>query len=82
MSMMITDECINCDVCLPECPTTPSPRAMRFTSSIPTNAPNASATSIRRSVLKCAGRLYSAEPDYVETKEQLQASFCAFPLEK
>jgi len=58
MALLITDECINCDVCEPSARTAPSRRATRSTSSIRISAPSASATTTPRSASRSAGRLH------------------------
>ena len=52
-------QCINCDVCEPECPNRRSAWARRSTRSIPAAAPSASATSTSRSACRSAGRVHS-----------------------
>jgi NAD-dependent dihydropyrimidine dehydrogenase PreA subunit len=55
MALMITDECINCDVCEPECPNQAISMGEEFYEIDPTSvAPNASATSPSRSACRSA----------------------------
>ena len=54
MALMITDECINCDVCEPECPNDAISMGPEFYLIDPAAAPNASATSTSRSACRSA----------------------------
>ena len=54
MALMITDECINCDVCEPECPNQAIYLGKEITKSTRTNAPNAWAISMSRSACRFA----------------------------
>ena len=54
MALMITDECINCDVCEPECPNEAISLGPEFYVIDPRRAPSASATSTSRSACRCA----------------------------
>jgi len=52
MSLIITDECINCDVCEPECPNDAISQGDTIYVIDPKNVPNVSAITTRRSVWK------------------------------
>ena len=49
MALIITDECINCDVCEPECPNDAISQGEEIYVIDPTSAPSASATTPNRS---------------------------------
>lgn len=53
MALMITDECINCDVCEPECPNGAISMGPEIYVIDPASAPSASATSTHRSASRC-----------------------------
>jgi ferredoxin len=68
MALMITDECINCDVCEPECPNSAISQGPEIYVIDPGNAPNASATSISRNASRSArSTAFPVNPDRVET---------------
>ena len=76
MSMMITDECINCDVCLPECPND----AISQGDEIYIIDPNKCTECVGhfdtpQCVEVCPVDCIPLNPDYLETKEQLQEKF-------
>ena len=54
MALMITDECINCDVCEPECPNGAISQGVEIYVIDPGSAPSASGTSTRRSASRSA----------------------------
>jgi len=54
MALMITDECINCDVCEPECPNNAIFQGEEIYQIDPDNAPSASATTTGRNARKSA----------------------------
>ena len=54
MALMITDECINCDVCEPECPNDAISQGPEIYVIDPRSAPSASGTSTRRSASRSA----------------------------
>ncbi|BBI53193.1 hypothetical protein HORIV_56140 [Vreelandella olivaria] len=54
MALMITDECINCDVCEPECPNDAISPVRRSTSSTLIYALNVSATTMSPSASRSA----------------------------
>ena len=53
MALLITDECINCDVCEPECPNQAIYMGKDIYEIDPNNALNASATLTNRSAYRC-----------------------------
>ena len=76
MALMITDECINCDVCEPECPN----GAISQGEDIYVIDPNKRTECVGhfdtpqcREV--CPVDCIPVNPDYVETKEQLMAKY-------
>ena len=77
MSLMITDECINCDVCEPECPNEAISQGDETYQINPSNVPSASVTTIRRSASKVvSGRLHSERPEQTSSrKEQLWVKY-------
>ncbi len=54
MALLITDECINCDVCEPECPNDAIYMGPEIYEIDPKNVPNVSGILMRRSVCRSA----------------------------
>lgn len=54
MALMITDECINCDVCEPECPNDAITWGWKFMKLIPTSALNVWGITTPLNAVKCA----------------------------
>ena len=54
MALLITDECINCDVCEPECPNQAISMGPEIYGSTRRAAPSASAISTRRNASRSA----------------------------
>jgi ferredoxin len=76
MALMITDECINCDVCEPECPND----AIYQGESIYEIDPNLCTECVGhydkpQCQKVCPIDCIPFNPDMVETKEQLQAKY-------
>ena len=72
MALLITDECINCDVCEPECPNQAISMGPEIYVIDPRAAPNASATSTSRSACRSARSTASRSTRaHVETTETL-----------
>jgi ferredoxin len=76
MALMITDECINCDVCEPECPND----AISQGDTIYVIDPNKCTECVGhydtpQCVVVCPVDCIPFNPDVVETKEQLQAKY-------
>ncbi|GAB4345704.1 MAG: YfhL family 4Fe-4S dicluster ferredoxin [Gammaproteobacteria bacterium] len=76
MALMITDECINCDVCEPECPN----GAISQGDEIYVIDPNLCTECVGhfdepQCIEVCPVDCIIPNPDYEETKEELQAKF-------
>ena len=76
MSLFITDECINCDVCEPECPN----NAITQGEEIYEIAPDLCTECVGhfdepQCVEVCPVDCIPEDPDNVETKEQLQGKY-------
>ncbi len=76
MALMITDECINCDVCEPECPN----EAISQGDSIYVIDPNKCTECVGhydtpQCVEVCPVDCILTNPAHVESKEQLQAKY-------
>jgi ferredoxin len=76
MSLFITDECINCDVCEPECPN----NAITQGEEIYEIAPDLCTECVGhfdepQCVEVCPVDCIPGDPDNVETKEQLQGKY-------
>ena len=76
MSLMITDECINCDVCEPECPNGAISQGEEFYQidvNLCTECVGHFETS--QCVEVCPVDCIPLHPDYPESKEQLMAKY-------
>ncbi|MEM7406085.1 MAG: YfhL family 4Fe-4S dicluster ferredoxin [Pseudomonadota bacterium] len=76
MALMITDQCINCDVCEPECPNDaiyPGEEIYEIDPSRCTECVGHFETS--QCVEVCPVECIPLNPQYVETEEQLLAKF-------
>ncbi len=76
MALMITDECINCDVCEPECPN----NAISAGDEIYVIAPNRCTECVGhydepQCVSVCPVDCIPLDPDHKESKEQLQLKY-------
>ena len=76
MALMITDECINCDVCEPECPND----AITQGDTIYEIDPNKCTECVGhydtpQCVVVCPVDCIPMNPEVVESKEQLQAKY-------
>lgn len=76
MALIITDECINCDVCEPECPN----EAISQGESIYVIDPNKCTECVGhfdepQCVKVCPVECIPKDPDHVETREQLQQKY-------
>ena len=76
MSLFITDECINCDVCEPECPNS----AITQGDEIYEIAPDLCTECVGhfdepQCVEVCPVDCIPSDPDHVETKDQLQTKY-------
>ena len=82
MALMITDECINCDVCEPECPN----EAISMGESIYQIDPHRCTECVGhfdepQCVQVCPVSCIPVNPSYVETPAQLLAKFRALQAE-
>ncbi|MDH5326318.1 MAG: YfhL family 4Fe-4S dicluster ferredoxin [Gammaproteobacteria bacterium] len=76
MALMITDECINCDVCEPECPNnaiTQGEEIYEINPDLCTECVGHYETS--QCVDVCPVDCIPVDPEHVETKEQLQEKY-------
>lgn len=76
MALWITDECINCDVCEPECPN----QAISMGAEIYEIDPDRCTECVGhfdapQCVQVCPVECIPVNPSYVETKEQLMAKY-------
>ena len=76
MSLIITDECINCDVCEPECPN----QAISMGETIYVIDPNKCTECVGhfdepQCVQVCPVECIPVNPEHVETHEQLMAKY-------
>lgn len=76
MALMITDECINCDVCEPECPNS----AISAGDEIYVIDPNRCTECVGhysepQCVAVCPVDCIPGDPDHVESKDQLQLKY-------
>ncbi|RTZ73884.1 MAG: ferredoxin [Gammaproteobacteria bacterium] len=83
MALMITDECINCDVCEPECPN----GAIYMGEEIYEINPNLCTECVGhydepQCVEVCPVDCIIPNPDYQETKEELMAKYERIMAEK
>ncbi len=83
MALLITDSCINCDVCEPECPN----GAISQGEEIYVIAPDLCTECVGhfdtpQCVEVCPVDCIVVNPDRVETKEQLQLKYQALMAEK
>jgi len=76
MALMITDECINCDVCEPECPNeaiSQGAEIYEIDPSLCTECVGHFETS--QCVEVCPVECILVSPEFVETPEQLQVKY-------
>jgi len=76
MALMITDECINCDVCEPECPNeaiTPGDEIYEIDPNLCTECVGHYETS--QCVEVCPVDCIPLDPDHVETKAELMEKY-------
>lgn len=83
MSLLITKDCINCDVCVPECPN----EAIFLGPEIYEIDGNKCTECIGhykepQCQLVCPANCIILNPAYLETKEELQTKFARLQLEK
>jgi ferredoxin len=83
MALKITDDCINCDVCAPECPNeaiSQGDEVYVIDPKLCTECVGHHETS--QCVEVCPVDCIIPDPDHKETKEQLQAKFEALTKKK
>ena len=83
MALMITDECINCDVCEPECPNgaiSQGDETYVINPSLCTEC--VGHFDEPQCVSVCPVDCIPSDPNHVESKEQLQAKFEAISAQK
>jgi ferredoxin len=76
MALMITDECINCDVCEPECPNeaiSPGDEIYEIDPNLCTECVGHYETS--QCVEVCPVDCIPHNPDYVESKDELMEKY-------
>ncbi len=81
MSLLITEECINCDVCEPECPN----GAITQGEEIFTIDPNLCTECVghfqtSQCIEVCPVDCIISDPDHVESKDQLQHKYLQLTL--
>lgn len=76
MALMITDECINCDVCEPECPNQAISMGEEFYVIDPARCTECVGHfGEPQCVQVCPVECIPVDPDHTETREQLQAKY-------
>ena len=76
MALIITDECINCDVCEPECPNGAISQGPEIYVIDPKKCTECVGHfDMPQCVEVCPVDCIPVNPDFVETKEQLQAKY-------
>ena len=76
MALMITDECINCDVCEPECPNQAISMGPDYYVIDPDKCPECVGHfGEPQCVQVCPVECIPVSPQHVETREQLQAKY-------
>jgi ferredoxin len=83
MALMITDQCINCDVCEPECPNDAISMGEEYYVIDPKRCTECVGHFPEpQCVQVCPVECIPLNPDFVETREQLQRKFYALVAEK
>ncbi len=83
MALIITDECINCDVCEPECPNGAISQGEEIYVIDPRKCTECVGHyDAPQCVQVCPVDCIPVNPDWVETKEQLQAKYAALMAAK
>jgi NAD-dependent dihydropyrimidine dehydrogenase PreA subunit len=78
MALLITDECINCDVCEPECPNgaiSMGPEIYHVIDPDQLHRVRRATSRSRSAAEVCPVDCIPLHPDYVETREQLQTKY-------
>ena len=83
MALMITDECINCDVCEPECPNAAISQGEDIYVIDPHRCTECVGHYSEPQCVKvCPVDCIPLDPNFVESKEQLHAKFLRLTAEK
>jgi ferredoxin len=83
MALKITDECINCDVCEPECPNQAISQGEEYYVIDPRRCTECVGHFAEPQCVKvCPVDCIPLDPAYVETKEQLHAKYLRLSAEK
>jgi ferredoxin len=78
MALMITDECINCDVCEPECPNQAISQGAEIYEIDPTRCTECVGHfNEPQCVEVCPVACIPLDPDHPETKEELKLKYLA-----
>jgi ferredoxin len=83
MALMITDVCINCDVCEPECPNNAiyeGPEHYEIRPELCTEC--VGHFNEPQCVMLCPVACIPGNPEYVETHEQLEAKYRSLTIDK
>lgn len=76
MALMITDECINCDVCEPECPNDAISQGVEYYEINPNKCTECVGHFDEpQCVQVCPVACIPLNPNYLETKAQLQVKY-------
>jgi len=83
MALKITDECINCDVCEPECPNQAISQGEEYYVIDPHRCTECVGHYAEPQCVKvCPVDCIPLDPDFAETKEQLHAKYVRLIAEK
>ncbi|HCX32454.1 MAG TPA: ferredoxin [Rhodocyclaceae bacterium] len=83
MALMITDECINCDVCEPECPNGAITQGEEIYEIDPAKCTECVGHYDKPQCREvCPVDCIPINPDFVETKDQLMAKFLKLAVVK
>ncbi|HKA39789.1 MAG TPA: YfhL family 4Fe-4S dicluster ferredoxin [Burkholderiales bacterium] len=83
MALIITDECINCDVCEPECPNQAISQGEEYYVIDPRRCTECVGHFDEPQCVKvCPVDCIPLDPNHVETKEQLHAKYLRLIAEK
>ena len=83
MALMITDECINCDVCEPECPNGAIAQGTEIYVIDPAKCTECVGHFDKpQCVVLCPVDCIPVDPAYVESKDQLQRKYEALMVAK
>ena len=83
MSLMITDECINCDVCEPECPNGAISQGEEIYQIDPTKCTECVGHyDTPQCIEVCPVDCIIPNPDHAEDKDQLQQKFLKLTAQK